>query len=130
MPLNILSNTNSSPCYEINDTSIFKIRGTDFIRGSAQRDPQPQAARLSRQFITQNNSIFHNFNIDPELYYDGSEVNVIIRTGPKIGALPLISPTSGQPDYGMVIKPRFGWVGLGPMLCEMGWKIIPKKRVG
>ena len=30
-----------------------------------------------------------------------------------------------SPDYGLVIKPRFGWQGIGPMLGAMGWKILP-----
>ncbi|MGI6307210.1 MAG: AAA family ATPase [Dethiobacteria bacterium] len=41
--------------------------------------------------------------------------------GGQVGAL----PTSGRPDYGLVIKPRFGWQGIGLMLGSMGWKVIP-----
>ncbi len=40
--------------------------------------------------------------------------------------MPLLSPTSGRPDYGLIIKPRFGWQGIGPMLGAMGWKILPE----
>ena len=40
--------------------------------------------------------------------------------GGQVGAL----PTSGRPDYGLVIKPRFGWQGIGLMLGSMGWKVI------
>ncbi|MCI0616767.1 hypothetical protein L0244_27625, partial [bacterium] len=48
-----------------------------------------------------------------------------MKSGTKIGALPLLSPTSGKPDYGLIIKPRFDWSGIGPMLAVMGWRVIP-----
>ena len=34
-------------------------------------------------------------------------------------------PMLAVPDYGLTIQPRFPWVGIGPMLAEMGWRIIP-----
>ncbi|MDE3097210.1 MAG: hypothetical protein KGK07_14575 [Chloroflexota bacterium] len=43
----------------------------------------------------------------------------------KVGAVPLVSPTSGQIEYGLVVKPRFDWPGIGPMLSDMGWRVIP-----
>ena len=42
-----------------------------------------------------------------------------------MGAIPLISPTTARPDYGLVVQPRFPWAGIGPMLAEMGWRVVP-----
>jgi len=39
--------------------------------------------------------------------------------------VPLASPTTARMDFGLVIKPRFEWAGLGLMLSEMGWRITP-----
>lgn len=42
-----------------------------------------------------------------------------------MGAVPLRSPTTGQHDYGFTVRPRFDWQGIGMMLGEMGWRVIP-----
>lgn len=72
-----------------------------------------------------NRGILGNFGISGDLDYDGNKVDLIIKTGTRIGAIPLLSPTSGKPDYGLVIKPRYEWPGIGAMLGKMGWRVIP-----
>ncbi|OPX87207.1 MAG: McrBC 5-methylcytosine restriction system component [Pelotomaculum sp. PtaB.Bin104] len=57
--------------------------------------------------------------------YDGSAVDVVLQAGTRVGALPLLSPTTGRPDYGLIIKPRFEWPGIGLMLGKMGWRVLP-----
>jgi hypothetical protein len=57
--------------------------------------------------------------------YDGTNVTLALHTGSRVGAVPLVSPTTGRPDYGLIVRPRFEWQGLGPMLADMGWKVIP-----
>ncbi|MDD3625867.1 MAG: hypothetical protein PHV06_00975 [bacterium] len=114
-------------CFEVRDSSQVKIPAPVFIpKGSSLKDPNPQAARLARQFINQNYGLLTDYNIDTSLTYDGQDVEIKFVAGTKIGALPLLSPTSGQADYGLVIKPRYHWSGLGPMLSAMGWKILPR----
>ena len=49
----------------------------------------------------------------------------MIHSGSAVGAVPLISPTTARPDYGLVVQPRFPWPGIGPMLAEMGWRVSP-----
>lgn len=90
------------------------------------RDPQAQATRMANQFILQNRGILRDFGITADLKYDGTSVQIILKTGTKIGALPLLSPTTGKPDYGLVIKPRFNWAGIGLMLSSMGWRVTPQ----
>lgn len=116
-----------SQCFEIEDSSQLKISASQLIRGgkSSVRDPNPHAARLGKQFISQNKGILDDFEIDASTAYDGQNVSIWLKSGTYIGALPLLSPTTGRPDYGLVIKPRFHWSGLGPMLAMMGWKILP-----
>lgn len=83
------------------------------------------AARLAHQFLDQNRGILANFGINGRVAYNGTTVEINLTTSNQVGAVPLLSPTSGRPDYGLIIKPRFGWQGIGPMLGAMGWKVIP-----
>jgi hypothetical protein len=80
---------------------------------------------VAKQFIAQNRGLLCDFGVVIEPEYDGSQVELLVKTGTQIGAIPLLSPTTGRPDYGLVIKPRFEWAGLGPMLGVMGWRILP-----
>ncbi len=57
--------------------------------------------------------------------YDGSDVRLLIESSSAVGAIPLISPFTARPDYGLIVQPRFPWPGIGPMLAEMGWLISP-----
>ena len=97
---------------------LFKLRGS-------QRDPQPLAARMAQQFIERNRGHMAKLDVYMEQDYDGAEVALLIHSGSAVGAIPLISPTTAQPDYGLVVQPRFPWAGIGPMLAAMGWRVSP-----
>lgn len=113
------------PCFETTDSGTLRIAATTLIRGAHPRDPESQAARLAGHFIEQNRSVLSRVGAAVDQQYDGSRVDLVVQTGTSIGAVPLISPTTGRPDYGLVVRPRFDWPGIGPMLAEMGWRIVP-----
>ena len=123
--MNITKSARETACFEAEDNSQLKLPAAFLIKGAMPRDPQGRSARLGQQFLKQNRGILRDFAVEGSVDYDGSSVNIHLRTGGQVGALPLLSPTSGRPDYGLVIKPRFGWQGIGPMLGAMGWKILP-----
>ncbi len=112
-------------CLELEDHSTAKRSAVDFFQVRGLRDPQTQAARLAEQFVTQNRSILSLLDVGIERDYDGRDVRLIIHSGNAVGAVPLISPTTARPDYGLVVQPRFPWPGIGPMLAEMGWRVSP-----
>jgi 5-methylcytosine-specific restriction endonuclease McrBC regulatory subunit McrC len=112
-------------CFELTDCSTVRLPAALLQRGPLPRDPNPQAARLARQFIDRNRGVLANVGVSVEPYYDGNSVELTFRTQTRVGAVPLLSPTTGKPDYGLVIKPRFPWPGLGAMLGVMGWRIVP-----
>lgn len=120
----VLTRTNPL-IFECIDSDEQRLNATRFIRGDLPRDPQAMAARLSNQFIDQNRGILNNFDVQVSQDYDGQNIWLVLKTGIKAGAFPLLSPTSGKPEYGMVIKPRFEWAGIGGMLAQMGWRITP-----
>jgi hypothetical protein len=114
-------------CLELDDHSIARRSAVDFFRLQGV-DPQTRAARATRlaeQFITQNRSLTALLDVRIDRDYDGSDVGLVIQAGSAVGAIPLISPTTARPDYGLVVQPRFPWAGIGPMLAEMGWRISP-----
>lgn len=117
--------TKNSPCFEAADTSTTRVPGSTLLAGGSPRDPNPQIARLCSQFVSANRATLTQLDATMEQVYDGARVDLMIRTNAKVGAVPLISPTTGRSDYGLVVKPRFEWSGLGPMLSDMDWRVIP-----
>jgi len=112
-------------CLELRDHSRVTKSAIALFGSKASADPAPQAARLADQFITQNALLFQLLNVSIRRDYDGSDVLLHIDSGSAIGAVPLVSPLTARPDFGLVVQPRFPWAGIGPMLAEMGWLISP-----
>lgn len=110
---------------ECTDTDLTRLDAKLLIGSAQPRSPEVLASRLARQFIEQNKGVLASFDIEAFQDYDGTNVSLMLRSGLKVGALPLISPTSSRPDYGLVIKPRFDWTGIGSMLSQMGWRVVP-----
>ena len=103
---------------ECTDTDLTRLDAKLLIGSAQPRSPEVLASRLARQFIEQNKGVLASFDIEAFQDYDGTNVSLMLRSGLKVGALPLISPTSSRPDYGLVIKPRFDWTGIGCMLSK------------
>jgi len=112
-------------CLELKDHSVVRWSAVDFFRLQSVRDPHAQAARFADQFERQNRAIMSLLDVRMGRDYNGSDVSLLIQAGSAVGAVPLISPSTAQPDYGLVVQPRFPWKGIGPMLAEMGWRISP-----
>jgi len=84
-----------------------------------------QTARLAREFVARNEASLRELGATIATIYDGAAVSLRIQSTGTVGAVPLVSPTSGRIEYGLVIQPRFEWQGIGGMLSEMGWRVIP-----
>ncbi|MBE0656671.1 MAG: hypothetical protein IH602_03220 [Bryobacteraceae bacterium] len=112
-------------CLEIQDHSIERHSAVKFFGVDGMRDPSGLAARLSEQFISQNRALASGLDVQISQEYDGRDVYLTLQSGDSVGAIPLCSPTTARPDYGLVVQPRFAWSGIGPMLAEMGWRIAP-----
>lgn len=123
-PLNVVKPTEAR-CFEVLDSSATNLPAEFLFSGLAPRDPAPLAARLADQFIKQNRSVLAAVGVEVDARYDGLDVRLEVRSGTKIGAVPLRAPVSGRSEFGLVVQPRYEWSGLGAILGEMGWKIIP-----
>lgn len=113
-------------CVQLVDNGTRAYSAPVMFQTEKDRDPNGRAARLADQFMVQNRGILADAGVDARSHYDGSNVQLVFSARNSIGALPLISPLSGQPDYAIVIRPRFEWAGIGPMLGETGWRVIPR----
>ena len=112
-------------CLELEDNSVSVESAVKLFNTKNASDPCAQAARLAEQFENQNQPLLSLMNVQLERQFDGNDVFLCLRSGNAVGAIPLLSPTTAAPDYGLVIQPRFPWVGIGPMLAEMGWRVAP-----
>lgn len=117
--------TTPNICLELQDHTRTTRSAVAFFGSSASGDPAAQAARLADQFINQNAALFRLLDVSVQRDYDGRDVLLHIDSGSAIGAIPLMSPLTARPDFGLVVQPRFPWSGIGPMLAEMGWLISP-----
>jgi len=111
--------------FEVRDWGTTSIDASLLLAGRESRDPVPQIARLADHFVRSNQRAFSAVGVTAEPSFTGSAVRLRFHGGAKIGAVPLVSPTTGRPDYGIIVRPRFPWRGIGPMLAEMGWRVIP-----
>jgi hypothetical protein len=115
-------------CLEVEDHSISRRSAIDFFQLRRLGDTQTvaaRAARLAEQFVAQNRSLMALLDVRIDRDYDGNDLYLLIYAGSAVGAIPLVSPTTARPDFGLVVQPRFPWAGIGPMLAEMGWKVSP-----
>lgn len=53
-------------------------------------------------------------------------VAIRLVPGGRAGAVPLRSAQTGQVAGGFLVRPRFGWAGIGSVLRETGWHTAPE----
>lgn len=51
--------------------------------------------------------------------------SLVLQTSTRVGAIPLRSPVTGRADYGLVVRPRFGWAGVGRAMATTGFRELP-----
>jgi hypothetical protein len=93
----------------------ISVRARD-IGATGERWVEPflaaNAAGLSRLVLRQE------VRADPE-------VRVLLRPGPRIGAVPLLSPSTRKVAAGLLIEPRFRWAALGAVFDAIGFSVEP-----
>ncbi len=122
-PLARVKPTQAEPIL-LNDTSLTRIEASTICRSSP--GDSPREAKLAHHFLDQNAQTLDQFGIEARVDFDGHRVFVVFQSGARIGAFPLISPISGRAEVSLIVRPRFGWSGLGRSLGTSGFKIIPQ----
>jgi hypothetical protein len=93
--------------------------------GGEGRDPQSAAELRAEGLLRSNRGLLHEFGVEAEVRRKKGTAVMALHTSTRIGAIPLISPVSGRPDFGLVIEPRFQWSSLGDVLGTMGFRVVP-----
>lgn len=80
----------------------------------------------AQNFIAANRPQFAALGIGPELVPDRDRIDLRLRPGGVVGAVPLHAPDTRKITGGVVVRPRFGWDGIGPLLERVGWSAQPQ----
>ncbi|MFM7181191.1 MAG: 5-methylcytosine restriction system specificity protein McrC [Verrucomicrobiales bacterium] len=93
---------------------------------SAIKDPEKAGQKLAESFLNCNRGILKDFKIISDVRFKQGIPGVALLPSTRIGAFPLLSPTTGKPDFGLVIEPRFTWSTAGKMFAAMGFRTVPE----
>lgn len=97
------------------------IRQTDFAPASRSGS----WGTFAESFIRFNERPLHELDVQLELAPAAPEPTIRLVPGARAGAAPLRSAQTGAVVAGLVVKPRFGWSGVGNVMSEIGWAASP-----
>lgn len=81
--------------------------------------------RSFESFQRLNEPAFKALAVTPRFESTPRGPELKLYPGGAVGAIPLRSGTSGQVVAGFVVRPRFGWPGVGSILVNIGWHATP-----
>jgi hypothetical protein len=76
---------------------------------------------FTESFLRVNDLAFKYLELQPEVGANSQGTIIRLHPGGRAGAMPLRSAQTQQVVGGIVIKPRFGWGGVGNVLNKVGW---------
>lgn len=115
----------SGGCRRLKDTGEAIIEAEDWLGGEG-RDPKAHAERRAEALLRVNAGVLRDFRICADVRRRNNVPIVSISTSSRVGALPLRSPVTGRPDFGLIIEPRFSWSSIGEVLNATGFRIVPR----
>ena len=77
-------------------------------------------------FLRFNAVALRALDVRLEVTSDTNGMLVKLVPGDRAGAAPLRSGLTGQVTGGLMVKPRFGWAGIGQVLHQTGWHAAPE----
>lgn len=113
-------------CWEVEDGASSTLDVTPLIGSTKVRDELSLAARRAESFLSQNRAALHSIGAHGHASTARGRVEVTLTTSNAIGAVPLISPVTGRTDYGLVVRPRYGWSSAGEVLGRTGLAVAPQ----
>jgi hypothetical protein len=81
---------------------------------------------FSEMFLRMNEVALRALDVRGELSPASGGVSVRLVPAGRAGAIPLRSAQTGNVAGGFVVRPRFGWSGVGRVLGEIGWYTAPE----
>jgi McrBC 5-methylcytosine restriction system component len=97
-------------------------------------DPAPYIAALREPgwgpyldtFLSRNHAAIHALGLEPRIVPGRDGVRLELLPGMRAGAIPLRSAVTGLVTGGVIVRPRFGWPGVGQVLARTGWGSGPE----
>ena len=81
---------------------------------------------FAESFLRLNEASLRALDVKAELSPTSEGASIRLLPGGHAGAIPLRSAQSGKVAGGFVVRPRFGWAGVGHVLGEIGWYTSPE----
>lgn len=101
----------------------ISIRQVDFLHRATRTGSW---GSFAESFVRFNESPLRELDVAIELTPTSGEPAIQLLPGARAGAIPLRSAHTGSVVAGLVIKPRFGWSGVGQVLNQIGWAATPQ----
>ena len=77
-------------------------------------------------FVRFNAESLKALDVRVEISSSANGMTVVLVPGERAGAAPLRSGLTGRVVGGLLVRPRFGWPGVGQILQETGWHASPE----
>lgn len=101
------------------------VAASDWL-GREGADVRASAERRADQLLDLNRGVLRDLGVDATTASRAGSPGVVFRTSTRVGAIPLLSPVTGRPDFGLVVEPRFTWSSAGDMLAGTGFRVVPE----
>lgn len=101
------------------------IAAPDWLGGEGA-NPKDSAERRAEQLVRMNEGVLKDLAVEADVASRAGTPGVLLWTSTKVGAVPLLSPITGRPDFGLVVEPRFQWSSAGDMLAGTGFRVVPE----
>lgn len=108
----------------LGDTTSTFVPALEWLGGTGS-DTRGNAERRAEALVQQNRGILSDMLIQAHVERRSGQPGLRFQTSARIGAVPLRSPVSGRPDFGLVVTPRFPWEGVGDLLDATGLRVCP-----
>lgn len=84
-----------------------------------------QGDRWIDPFLVANADALRRLGMDAEAHSAGG-LHLELRPGGRIGAMPLLAPSTRRVAAGLLVRPRFRWSALGEVLSAVGFSVLPQ----
>lgn len=113
------------PTRTLQDSTEAFVPALEWLGGDG-RDLDASAELRARDLLTANRGVLREMRIDGEVHRHAGRIGLRFRPSTRVGAVPLLSPTSGRADLGLVVEPRISWRSTGDMLAGTGFRVVPE----
>jgi hypothetical protein len=115
--------TRSRQLYRLTDQGHSQtLLLSDFGIGGRDRSWNAQA----QNFIAANRQSLDAIAVEIALSPGPEQIALALRPAGVVGAVPLYAPHTRRIAGGVIVRPRYGWDGIGPLLELTGWATQPQ----